>query len=158
MPDWEIGFGEDLAHVPAVAGAHTQEAIERVARVWQPMVRVRLLQMMSRLAAEIYGILGLDGAITLTDKGDDIVLSRSQEPQQSGNGEAVQDFGDSDARNSLRISASLKERITAAASAQGVSGNHRISRGLHGRHQDGVQRNSARLRAPGRVGNQERVR
>ena len=131
MSDWEIGFAEDLAHVAAMADANTQEALERVARVWQPMWRARLIELLSEVSADLNEVPQLSGRVELRLNGDDIAfaLDPAHTPHRDPDAVFASD-GEADARISLRVSEALKERVTAAAAADGMSVNTWIARAL----------------------------
>jgi len=130
MSDWEVLFAEDLAHIAAVADESTQATLERIAQVWQPMVRMRLLSMLSALAADINTLPEGAGLVDLRITGDDVTFVRQDNPQVAPVDEPVGETGEADSRISLRISEHLKDRITAAAAAQGMSVNTWIARTL----------------------------
>lgn len=137
MSDWEIGFAEDLASVAAIADSDVKETIGRIARVWQPMLRNRLLELMTVVGAELSETAAMPGDVELRVTGDDVsfaVIHHESEPQSAdfASTRATSDGepADADARISLRINEALKERIAAAATADGMSVNTWIARAL----------------------------
>ena len=130
MSDWEIGFAEDLASVASLAEPSVQESLERIARVWQPMLRTRLMSLLSEISAELGDLPGI-GRVDLRVHGDDIALAVAEGLAGSSPDWAPASApGDADARISLRISDTLKDRIAAVAAAEGMSVNTWIARVL----------------------------
>jgi HicB family len=116
----------ELASITRVAGAEAARAAEMVAQALDPSVRLTLLEVLSAAAAEITE--RLDGTVVevrLTGGEPSFVVQAAapditEEPGQPGSAEA-DDAGM--ARMTLRLSQSLKERVEAAAAADGVSVN-----------------------------------
>ena len=130
MSDWEIGFADDFASLAALAEPSTQDALERVATVWQPMLRSRLTSLLSQVSSELGEIPGI-GRVELRLQGDDITFVVEAEAVAPEPGWVPTSTpGDADARISLRISEPLKDRISAAAAAEGMSANTWIARVL----------------------------
>ena len=132
VSDWEVGFAEDLARVAAIADPTVQQAIAKVAEVWQPMVRNRLMELLTTIGAELSDSPGLGGVVDLRIAGDSVSFTLTPE-ETDGNETPTSppsEPADADARISLRISESLKERIAVAAGRDGMSVNTWISRAL----------------------------
>ena len=137
MSDWEAGFAEDLASVTSLAEPAVRESMERIARVWQPMLRNRLMQLMTVVGAELSDAAGMPSHVELRVTGDDISFTLAapdaysmQAPAPSAAPLSTIEPADADARISLRINEALKERITEAAAADGMSVNTWIARAL----------------------------
>ena len=132
MSDWEAGFTEDLASVAAIAEPSVQQSIDRFARVWQPMLRTRLLEMMTAISAELTESNAVAADVELRVAGDDVsfTVAASGADSDAISDAHHRDAGDADARISLRIGESLKERITSTAAADGMSVNTWIARAL----------------------------
>ncbi|NBU30222.1 MAG: toxin-antitoxin system HicB family antitoxin [Actinobacteria bacterium] len=129
MSDWEVGFAEDLASVAAIADAAVQEPLERISRVWQPMLRARLMGLLAEISADLNDLPDLPGHIDLRLVGDDMFFAMDVPPSHERESE-VAPSNNADARISLRISETLKDLISAAAAADGMSVNTWISRAL----------------------------
>lgn len=132
MSDWETGFVEDLAHVAAIADKDTQHAIEAVVKVWQPMLRNRMLELLSTLGAELSDSSALGADVELRIAGDDVhfAIAATDDDADAYRPLPHSEPGDADARISLRISESLKQSLSAAAAADGMSVNTWIARAL----------------------------
>lgn len=132
MSDWESGFVEDLANVAAIAGKDTQHTIEALVRVWQPMLRNRMFDLLSAIGAELSGNSAMSADVELRIAGDDVTFAVTSTNDEADAGRSLprSEPGDADARISLRISDSLKQSLTAAAAADGMSVNTWIARAL----------------------------
>ena len=132
MSDWEARFTEDLASVASIADSSLQQAIDRFARVWQPMLRHRLLEFMSAVGTEFSESGEFAADVELRLAGDHVAftVSSSSSHEAPAAGLRHDEPGDADARISLRLSESLKERITSAAATDGMSVNTWIARAL----------------------------
>lgn len=137
MSDIEVGFAQDLASIATVADPEVHKALERIAGVWQPMLRQRLLELMSLVAADLSGTVGIAGHVELRVSGDDVsfsVVSEDLDPvavvAAGSVSDAPAETPESEARISLRLSERLKDRIAADAAADGMSVNTWIVRAL----------------------------
>ena len=134
MSDWEAGFAEDLASVASLAEPAVRESMERISRVWQPMLRNRLMQFMTVVGAELSDAAGMPSHVELRVTGDNISFTLAAPDAYATQAPAAPlsaiEPADADARISLRINEALKERITEAAAADGMSVNTWIARAL----------------------------
>jgi hypothetical protein len=114
----------DLANLGKLGGTDLEQAVERLIPPLEPVLHTRVLDMLTTLAGE----LSLDlptGRVETRINGDEFTLAFiGEEP-------APRDTNsDLDARISLRLPTSLKERIEASASREGISLNTWILRAL----------------------------
>lgn len=132
MSDWESGFVEDLANVAAIADKDTQHAIEALVRVWQPMLRNRMLNLLSAVGSEISDNNALGADVELRIAGDDVTFAVASTNDDATSSRSLphSEPGEADARISLRISESLKQSLAAAATTDGMSVNTWIARAL----------------------------
>lgn len=114
----------DLANLGKLGGADLEQAVERLIPPLEPVLHTRVLDMLTTLAGE----LSLDlptGRVETRINGDEFTLAFITEEQQPR-----ETSSDLDARISLRLPTSLKERIEASAAREGISLNTWILRAL----------------------------
>lgn len=123
------GLLHDLAQVAALADEKLQQAAERMAAALEPSVKVHVLELLGQVAAELSDQLeGISVEVRLVGSEPELVMVGEQPTAPAAPTDA--DGDDADARISLRLPSRLKERIDAAAVADGSSTNTWIVRAL----------------------------
>jgi hypothetical protein len=116
----------ELASITRVAGEDAARAADMVAQALDPSVRLTLLEVLSAAAAEITARLeGTVVEVRLTGGDPSFVVQAAAPDVRAEQGQPA--AGEADdagmARMTLRLPQSLKERVEAAATADGVSVN-----------------------------------
>ena len=116
----------ELASITRVAGDEAARAADMVAQALDPSVRLTLLEVLSAAAAEITA--RLDGTVVevrLTGGNPSFVVQATAPDVPADQGQPVSGEGDDAglARMTLRLPQNLKEKVEAAATADGVSVN-----------------------------------
>jgi hypothetical protein len=116
----------ELASITRVAGEDAARAADMVAQALDPSVRLTLLEVLSAAAAEITARLeGTVVEVRLTGGNPSFVVQATAPDVPADHGQPA--AGEADdagmARMTLRLPQSLKERVEAAATADGVSVN-----------------------------------
>lgn len=115
------------------ASAGTEEArrtAETLTQAVEPSIRLILLESLSAAAEELSGVLG-DVTVEVRLRGQDpeIIVTGPERADE----EPADEAEPSSSRITLRVSESLKERMEAAASAEGVSVNTWLVRAARSR-------------------------
>ncbi len=115
----------ELASITRVAGEEAARAADMVAQALDPSVRLTLLEVLSAAAAEITE--GLDGTVVEVrlSGGEPSFVVQATGPDLAAEAQPVSAEPDDAglARMTLRLPQGLKDRVEAAAAAEGVSVN-----------------------------------
>jgi predicted DNA binding CopG/RHH family protein len=107
----------DVEALGRLGGPELEQAVERLVAPLEPVLRSRILDAVTQLAAELTTDLP-EGRVETRLDGDSVTLAFVQDAEAPR--EAREDL---DARITLRLPETLKARIEAAAARQGVSVN-----------------------------------
>jgi predicted DNA binding CopG/RHH family protein len=107
----------DVEALGRLGGPELEQAVERLVAPLEPVMRSRILDAVTQLAAELTTDLP-EGRVETRLDGDSVTLAFVQDAEAPR--EAREDL---DARITLRLPETLKARIEAAAARQGVSVN-----------------------------------
>jgi hypothetical protein len=114
----------DVMAVGALGDELVSDVVERIAAVLERSVAVRILDLLSEVAAELSSELP-DGRVELRLAGDDVELAYSDEAPSVPESDA-----ELSARITLRLSDQLKARVEENASRAGISVNSWVLRTL----------------------------
>ncbi len=119
------GIKQDLVGLADLGDETVRQAAERMASALGPTLTVRLLEMLSQLAAEISDQMQAS-RVELRVAGDEahLVVVEDEAPAPHA------DEGDLSARITLRVSEQLKQLVESAATIDGASTNAWVQRAL----------------------------
>src|SRR2546423_57529 len=136
----------DLEQIAALADEQVREGAWSISGAPEASVRVRLLDVLSEAAAELWSAIEGGHVEVRVAGGDPDLVFLEEEPAAAPAAEPGEEFG---ARITLRLSESLKAQVEAAAARDGVSVNSWIVSALaRGASTEGTRRGPPRMRRP----------